>query len=251
MVRRGSATDIRSGVAALARRYGLAAIAERQLATLAGLIASSPLAPTTVRDPGAILNDHLADSLVALELPAVREASTIADLGSGAGFPGLPLAIARPQADVVLLESSARKCAFIEVAIRQVETRNARPVHARAEAWPEGLEAFDLVTARAVGPLPIVAEYAAPLLRVGGSLLAWRGQQDAAEEEMAVLAADDLGLAPLEAKRVSPYDGARHRYLHLMLKVRETPERFPRRPGIARKRPLGGRRRSPPRQSGV
>ena len=101
---------------------------------------------------------------MALELAEVRGATAIADLGAGAGFPGLPLAIALPGAQVRLVESNGRKCAFIAGAIEACELPNAMPVHARAESWPEGLGACDLVTARALAPLAVVAEYAAPLL---------------------------------------------------------------------------------------
>jgi 16S rRNA (guanine527-N7)-methyltransferase len=228
-------------VAALVQRYTLPEPAQRQLLSLVELVAGDPLAPTTVRDPLAIVADHFADSLVALELPVVRAAGTIADIGSGAGFPGLPLAIALPASSVQLVESSGRKCAFIARAIGSCAIVNAAAVHARAEAWPAGLRAVDLVTARALAPLDVVAEYAAPLLRVGGTLVAWRGRRDRDDEAAARRAAAELGLQEGEPVPVRPYPSARHRHLQLMLKVRETPSRFPRRPGVARKRPLGAR----------
>jgi 16S rRNA (guanine527-N7)-methyltransferase len=185
-----------------------------------------------------VLDDHLADSLVALELDEVRSAGSIADLGSGPGVPGLPLAIALPQARVFPVESSARKCAFIERAAQTIGLSNVNVVHARAEAWPEGLVRFDLVTARALAALPVVAEYAAPLLRVGGAVVVWRGQRDAGDERAGAEAADELGLSPLAPIAVKPYPGAENRHLHVMLKAKETPARFPRRPGMAVKRPL-------------
>jgi len=220
-------------------RYGLTADAERQLGLLYRLLTEDPLAPTAVRDPGGVIDDHLADSLVALELDAVRKATAVADLGSGAGVPGLPLAIALADASVALVESAARKCAFLERAVAACEVANARVIHARAEAWPDGLGVFDLVTARALAPLEVVAEYAAPLLTIGGSLVAWRGRRDAEAEHTAARAAAQLGLEPVEIRRMQPFPGAEHRYLHLMSKVTETPLGFPRRPGMATKRPLG------------
>jgi 16S rRNA (guanine527-N7)-methyltransferase len=212
----------------------------RQLHTLVDWVAGDPEAPTAVTGRGAILRDHLADSLVALELPEVSGATAIADLGSGAGFPGLPLAITLPEAQVTLVESNGRKCAFMTAAIEAAGVSNARPVHARAESWPEGLGASDLVTARALASLAVVAEYAAPLLAVGGSLVVWRGQRDPADEAAGARAAVELGLEPGPVTRVEPYPGALHRHLHPMRKVAPTPDRFPRRPGMARKRPLGG-----------
>src|SRR4051812_38132130 len=94
----------------IAVRWGLAGEAAARLAALLELVRDDPNAPTTVRDPALGADVHLADSLVALDLPAVRDAGTIADLGAGAGFPGLPLAIALTRARVSLVESSSRKC---------------------------------------------------------------------------------------------------------------------------------------------
>jgi 16S rRNA (guanine527-N7)-methyltransferase len=228
----------------LAARHGLPPAAADQLAALLDLVVTDPRAPTTVRHRSKVLEDHLADSLVALELPETRAALTIVDLGAGAGFPGLPLAIARPDAHVVLVESSGRKCSFISRAILACCAGNAEVVWARAESWANGAGSSDLVTARALASLEVVAEYAAPLLKLGGTLIAWRGQRDPDVEGAAALAADELGLRLGEIHRVNPYLGAEHRYLHLMSKVRDTPAGFPRRPGIAHKRPLGARRRA-------
>ncbi len=188
-----------------------------------------------------MLEDHVADALVALELDPVREARRIADLGSGAGVPGLPLALALPAADVSLVESAARKCAFLARAISACGVENARPVHSRIESWAEGIAASDLVTARALGPLEVVVEYAAPLLSIGGTLVVWRGQRDSEAESAGARAAAELGMEPGEIVAVRPYPGAQSRHLHLMSKVTQTPRGFPRRPGMAAKRPLGRR----------
>jgi 16S rRNA (guanine527-N7)-methyltransferase len=228
-------------IAAIADRYELSAAAAGSLGLLLERVTEDPFAPTNLLAPAKAIDDHLADSLVALELEQTRSAATIADLGAGAGFPGLPLAIALPHAEVVLVESSARKCAFMKGVAEACGMANITVVHTRAEAWPEGLGRFDLVTARALAPLGIVAEYAAPLLHVGGALLVWRGKRDRDDEALASRAASLLGLAVREPRRVNPYAGANHRHLQLMLKVSPTPDGFPRRPGMARKRPLGGR----------
>jgi 16S rRNA (guanine527-N7)-methyltransferase len=228
-----------SRLSSLLERHGLSAVTGERLWRLVELVATDPLAPTTVRDPARILDDHLADSLVALELPEIQAASAIADLGSGAGFPGLPLAIALPDAAVVLVDSSKRKCAFIDRAIGLTGAGNARIYHTRAETWRDGLRSCDVVTVRALAPIDVVAEYAAPLLRLGGTVVVWRGRRDSEAEAAAAEAAAQLGLELREPIQVVPYRGAEHRHLHLMSKVTETPERFPRRPGVARKRPLG------------
>lgn len=226
-------------VAGLAERHGLPQGAAARLRALVDLVAMDAAAPTTVTDPPGIVRDHLADSLVALELEVVRSAGVIADLGAGAGFPGLPLAVALPRAEVFLVESNGRKCEFIRRAAAVCGAGNAVAVHARAEGWAEGLGRCDVVVARALAPLAVVAEYAAPLLRPGGTLVAWRGRRDAADEAQGARAAAELGLDPAPPIRVEPYPGALHRHLHCLVKVSPTPARFPRRPGMARKRPLG------------
>jgi 16S rRNA (guanine527-N7)-methyltransferase len=228
-----------SHLEALASRYSLSADAVAALDTLVDLLVDDPMAPTGVRDTAGVIDDHIADSLVALELAEVRRAGDIADLGAGAGLPGLVLAAARPDARVSLVESSGRKCAFIARAIERCDLANAQVVNERAEAWTEGRDQHDLVTARALSAPAVVAEYAAPLLRIGGILLLWRGMRDPEAERMAAAAADELGLELGRVVHVSPYEGATNRHLHLMSKVRGTPSRFPRRPGAAAKRPLG------------
>jgi 16S rRNA (guanine527-N7)-methyltransferase len=233
-------TDAGVDVLSLAARYRLAEPAAERLSVLLGLLVDDPHAPTAIRDRRRAVDDHLADSLVALEVPEVRAAERLVDLGAGAGLPGLPLAIALPQTRVTLVESSGRKCEFIERAVATCGIGNAEVVHARAEAWPEGCGRFDVVTARALAPLDVVVEYAAPLLATGGTLVAWRGRRDPAEEAVAAGAAAIVGLELGAVIEVAPYAGALHRHLHLMSKVMETPERFPRRPGMARKRPLSG-----------
>lgn len=231
--------DPETKVRALVARYSLPPGATDQLLALLHAIVDDPTAPTTVRDPSRFVDDHLADSLVALELSQVRSARSIADLGAGAGFPGLPLAIALPDTAVVLVESNRRKCAFIANAAAAAGVANAESTCTRAESWPVGIGRFDVVTARALAPLSVVAEYAAPLLRVGGALIAWRGSRQPEDEKSAELAAAELGLEIGEIRSVQPYPQVEARSLHVMSKVMDTPVRFPRRVGVARKRPLG------------
>jgi 16S rRNA (guanine527-N7)-methyltransferase len=210
-----------------------------QLAAVLQMLQDDPYAPTAVRAAQQAVDVHVADSLAALELDAIRAAQRIADLGSGAGFPGLALAVALPAAEVRLVESQRRKCEFLERVCAGAEIGNARVIWARAEEWREGLLANDAVVARALASPPVVLEYAAPLLRLGGSVVDWRGKRVPAQERAALRAADELGLRREEVRRVEPFRGAREHHLYLYLKVRDTPERFPRRAGLARKRPLG------------
>jgi 16S rRNA (guanine527-N7)-methyltransferase len=230
--------DVATRLAALAERYRLPDGAEARLVRLLELVAAEPSAITTVRDPAEGVDVHVADSLVALDLPAVRTAHRIADLGSGGGFPGLALAIALPEAHVALVESVGRKCAFLAGAATALELANVAVVNARAEAWEAGLGAHDLVVARALASLPVLVEYAAPLLEPGGALVAWKGRLETAEEADGRAAAEALGMSAPEATAVEPFEGALNRHLYLSSKVSATPSRFPRRPGMARKRPI-------------
>jgi 16S rRNA (guanine527-N7)-methyltransferase len=222
----------------LAARRGLDGSQADRLRRLLELLRDDGTAPTTVRDPAEAADVHLADSLVALDVAAVREARWIADLGAGAGFPGLPLAVALPDARVSLVESLGRKCAFLERAIDACAAGNAEVVCRRAEDWDA--RALDVVCVRAVAPLAVLVEYAAPLLRLGGTLLAWKGRPEDDEVRAGEEAAAIVGLAPAGVRRVDPFPGADHRALYLYSKVVETPDRFPRRAGMARKRPLAG-----------
>jgi 16S rRNA (guanine527-N7)-methyltransferase len=184
---------------------------------------------------------HVADSLTGLEVPELREASRIADIGSGAGFPGLALAVALPRAQIDLIESVTRKCDFMQRAIEVAGISNARVVNTRSEEWAtkEGQGAYEAVTARAVGRLSTLAELASPLLLDGGVLVAWKGKRDEDEEAQLNRAAPQLAMHPEQILHVGPYAGSRHRHLHLIRKKGPTPADLPRRSGMAKKRPRG------------
>lgn len=237
----GASDDPFAALGPLGDRYGLGASALARLESLLTLLRADPAPPTTVTAPAEAIDVHVADSLVALEVEAVRHAGVLADIGSGAGFPGLPLAIALPEATVHLLESARRRCAFLARAAETTATPNASVVCARVEEWSAGHARCDVICARALAPLAVLAEYAAPLLRRGGSLIAWKGARNAVEEADGAAAATAVGLSRAEVMPVSPYAGSRVRHLHHLVKHAATPARYPRRPGMARKRPLGAR----------
>jgi 16S rRNA (guanine527-N7)-methyltransferase len=185
---------------------------------------------------------HVADSLSALVIPEVRRAQWIADIGAGAGFPGLALAVALPRARVDMIEAASRKCAVVDrlthAAGLDNEIVRALPMRAEERAAWGGRESYDVVTARAVGPLAVLVEYAAPLLGPAGVFVAWKGTRDPEEEARGARAAGEVGLEPEAVVEVQPWPGVRDRNLVVYRKVGATPERFPRRPGIAAKRPL-------------
>jgi 16S rRNA (guanine527-N7)-methyltransferase len=196
---------------------------------------------SSVRDPEWAWKVHVADSLIGLEVEDLRSASTIADIGSGAGFPGLVLAVALPDSRVDLIESVGRKCEFMRRAIEAAAIDNARVVNARSEelAGGDAREAYEAVTARAVGRLSTLAELASPLLEDRGVLVAWKGKRDIEEEEQQRNAAPSLAMEPGAVLPVGPYAGSEHRHLHVVRKTGPTPPDLPRRAGMAKKRPRG------------
>ena len=236
----------RETLAALAGRWGLAPDAPDRLAALLIALAGEPDPHTTVSEPHRAIDVHIGDSLVALDVAALRGASRIVDIGAGAGFPGLPLAVALPGAEVDLVEAATRKVAVIERLAAAAGVHNARAVHARAEEWAAGAGAgrYDVATARAVAPLSVLVEYAAPLLVPGGLFLAWKGAPAREEVEDGAAAAGELGLEPIEVRPVQPFGSAEQLHLYLYSKVADTPAGFPRRPGRAAKRPLGANKRA-------
>jgi 16S rRNA (guanine527-N7)-methyltransferase len=216
----------------------------RRLDPVLALLADDPASLSSIRDPRRAWEVHVEDSLTGLDL--VGDPARVADVGSGAGFPGLVLAAALPAARVDLIESVGRKCEFIERAIAAAGLDNARVVHARSEEWAGeadpagGREAYDVVTARAVGRLSTLAELASPLLRDGGRLVAWKGRRDPDEEAELHRAAERLAMAPGSVvDAAGERFGAANRHLYPVQKSGPTPPGLPRRPGIAKKRPFG------------
>jgi 16S rRNA (guanine527-N7)-methyltransferase len=216
--------------------------AEAKLDVLLELL-ELPRAPISATSAPRSRQVHIADSLAGLELEELRAAGRVADLGSGAGLPGLVLAAARPDARVDLIESISRKCDFLSEAIERMELANAEVVRARAESWAgagsAGREAYDAVAARAVGRLATLAELASPLLRSGGHLAAWKGRRDAGEEAELERAGGRCAMETVAVTPVTPYPGSRDRHIHLLRKNGPTPNELPRRPGMASKRPFG------------
>jgi 16S rRNA (guanine527-N7)-methyltransferase len=237
-------TVSRGTVEATVRRFDLAdpAATATAIQALLEALVTEPDPPTTVRGPEEALDVHVADSLSGLEGPELRSARRIVDLGAGAGFPGLVLAAALPEARVDLVESTARKCDVIRrLAVAAGLEARAKPLPVRAEdhARGPGRSAYDVVTARALAPLAVICEYAAPLLRVDGVLVAWKGARSPDEEAAAARAASKVGLSAAQVIPVSPFPGTESKHLYVYSKISDTPSTFPRRAGLARKKPLG------------
>jgi len=184
---------------------------------------------------------HVADSLTGLEVAELKDAGRSADVRAGVAFPGLALAVALPDAQVDLVESIGRKCAFMQRAIDEAEIPNASVLNTRSEdlASGEGRESYDVVTARAVGRLSTLAELASPLLKPNGVLIAWKGKRDEEEEGQLASASESLAMRPEQILDVGNRAGSQHRHLHIIRKSAPAPPNLPRKPGIAKKRPKG------------
>lgn len=211
------------------------------IARVLELLETERASVSSVTEPDRAWRVHVADSLTGLEFERLVTARRIADIGSGAGFPGLVLAVALPSAQVDLIESVGRKCEFVERAIAAAGITNARVINARSEelAAGEARESYEAVTARAVGRLSTLAELASPLLKENGVLVAWKGKRNPDEESQLANAAQRLAMQPEQILHVGPYAGSEHRHLHLISKSGPTPSDLPRRAGMAKKRPYG------------
>ncbi len=206
------------------------------------LLARGPEADlTSLTGPVGIAIKHFLDSLSCLLLRDIPSGERVADIGSGGGFPGLVLAVARPGADYTLIESNQKRACFLEEAIDALHLPNATVLRERAERVgrdPAHRERYDLVLTRAVAPLPVSLEYALPLARVGGRCLAMRGPQAPRDIERSDRALSELRGRISGTKDLSLPQSMGKRILLLIDKVERTPDRYPRRPGIPAKRPL-------------
>jgi len=217
---------------------GFADAAERYVALL--LDANRRLNLTRVVEPEAVAMLHLLDALAALPVLDEAGAQTALDLGSGGGVPGIVLALARPNTAWTLVDSVRKKTDALTGFVAALGLPNVTVLAERAEVLGRGphREAFDLVAARACAALPILAEYALPMVRRGGMLIAWKGQVGA--EEMAAGAAASMLLGGGEpGRRPSGVESLGDHAFVIVPKVASTPERFPRRPGRPGRRPLG------------
>lgn len=196
---------------------------------------------TAIRDPAQVRVKHFLDSLSACLALRGSTVERVIDVGTGAGFPGLPLKIVNPQMQLTLVESIGKKTAFCEHLIDKLGLEGVVVIQMRAEELghlAEHREQYDWALARAVAVMPVLLEYLLPLVRVGGSVLAMKGESGPAEAQSAEKATQLLGghlrqLMPLTLPGV-----AEERYLVVVDKVAVTPQKYPRRVGIPAKRPL-------------
>ena len=193
---------------------------------------------TAITEPDAVAQLHLLDSAAILQFVGLK-GKKVVDVGTGAGFPGMPLAIARPDLKVTLLDSQRKRCDFLSAVCDELKLPNVTVLHARAEDGARGAlrEQMDVAVARAVAPLNVLAEYLLPYVRVGGRMLCWKGP--AVREEMAAgeRACKMLG-GQAEGLYRLPIEGREH-YVHSAIKISATARRYPRKSGTPSKDPLG------------
>ena len=196
---------------------------------------------TTITDPGEVLIKHFLDSL-SLLIVYDRPGTRLLDIGAGAGFPGLPLKIARSHWQAVLLEATGKKVTFLQHVIETLQLQDVIAVHGRAEGLAHKQEyraAFDLVTARAVASLPTLLEYAAPFCRVGGQIILPKKGELAEELAQGKRAARQVGAVLKDDVAVTLPGLEDGRRLLVWEQVRKCPAQFPRSGAVMAKRPLG------------
>jgi 16S rRNA (guanine527-N7)-methyltransferase len=222
--------------------FGLSADQRQKLDDLALWSTNMEISGTSIKDPKRAYAVHIADSLSGLTNPELEAPESVADIGSGAGFPGLALAVARPETKFTLIDSERKKMESAARIARKLEIENVDCVWGRVEevAAPgsELRETFDVVTARALADLGVLVEYAAPLLKVGGSLVAWKAELSEAESAGGIRAITELGFGAQAERQTEPFKGSRHHKFIVTQKLSPSPDRFPRRPGAALKNPL-------------
>jgi len=197
---------------------------------------------TAITDPEEIRQKHFADSLALLDdAPCtVPPGASLLDVGSGGGFPGVPLKIARPDIKLTLLEATGKKADFLRGLVAELGLE-AGVVHARAEIYarrPGFREQFDVVAARAVAPLPLLCELCLPFVKPGGAFAAYKGPAEKAREELEA-AAGAIKILGAEVERIhgeaTAYGG---RTRIILRKISQTPANYPRNHGVMRKKPL-------------
>ena len=197
---------------------------------------------TAVTDEAEMMDRHYVDSLMALKFGLIPKTGRLIDVGTGAGFPGLPLALACPDLQVTLMDAQQKRLTFLQAVIDDLQVRNVTLVHCRAEdgaRFPQHREKYDMAVARAVASLAVLSEYLLPYVKVGGSALCWKGPALQDELLQGRRAAHLLGGKVGEAKACE-FPG--REWQHQLLPIRKTEKtarQYPRKAGTPGKSPLG------------
>ena len=197
---------------------------------------------TAVDTPEEMADRHMTDSLTVLKTPWIIQGTSLIDVGTGAGFPGLPIAMARPDISVTLLDAQKKRLNFLENVCRETNVNNVTLVHARAEDAARMIqlrEKFDIACARAVAPLNVLAEYLLPFVKIGGKALCWKGP--GLSEEMSAGKKAAVILGGKTGEPVSfPIEGRDWQHMILPIqKMQHTAKIYPRKAGTPKSHPLG------------
>jgi 16S rRNA (guanine527-N7)-methyltransferase len=196
---------------------------------------------TAVMTEEEMLDKHFMDSLTVLKTGLIPSGASLIDVGTGAGFPGMALALARPDLDVTLLDAQRKRLSFLQAVADATEAKNVRLIHARAEEGgrkKELRDAFDIAAARAVAPLNVLCEYLLPFVKPEGMALCWKGPAIRNELDAGRKAAHLLG-GQMEMPVSAPVAG--RDWDHLILPIRKitnTPAAFPRKAGMPKQKPI-------------
>jgi 16S rRNA (guanine527-N7)-methyltransferase len=196
---------------------------------------------TSIVDPGEIVIKHFLDSLSAARL--IPRAAKLIDVGAGAGFPGIPIMIARPELSLTLLEATKKKCDFLEAMIDELKLQNVNVVNARAEDAAHDVayrEQYDVAIARAVAEMPTLSEYLLPFVKIGGLAIAMKSNDTQQETDRAEAAIKTLGGQLQQIVPVIIPGLNEERYLVVIEKITAMPEKYPRRAGVPSKKPIAG-----------
>ena len=196
------------------------------------------------RDYGQILREHVLDCLSCFLFGPLLGAEGVVDVGAGGGLPGIPLRLVRPELKLTLVEATGKKVRFLQTVAKKMSLGDVEIVQGRAEELgknPDYREKYDIATARALAPLPELAEYCVPLIKKGGYVVAMKARPGREEIEVGAEAASRLGAEISEEIDVEflPEVSEKKRTLIIMTKTSSTPEKYPRRIGVPKKSPLG------------
>lgn len=193
---------------------------------------------TAITDPEEIRIKHFEDSLALLKVIQLTDQSII-DVGAGAGFPGLPIKIVCPEIKLTLLEATRKKAEFLKHIVETLSLKDVEIIWGRAEdIAKQKREFFDIAVSRAVAKLNVLCEYCLPFVKVGGTFAAYKEEKVEEEAEQAINAIELLGGRIKEIKKITLPNSDIVRSLVVMEKVSKTPEKYPRRAGMAKKRPI-------------
>lgn len=197
---------------------------------------------TAIVEPEAIIIEHFLDSLSIFRDDRIKQSKSIIDVGTGAGFPGIPIKIILPNIRLVLLDSLRKRTEYLKLVKNEISFDNVEIIHSRAEDLgvnSDYREKFDLVVSRAVAPLRILCEYCLPFVRVGGFFVSYKGpaaQDELEEARTCIQKVGGSGSANIKEITV-PFSHKTHQLVYIQ-KETKTPKRYPRSSGTAKKSPL-------------